>query len=294
MTKKILVTGTNGAFGGLFVRQLLTAGHEVAASMRDIAGRNKDAADALSAAGAIIVELDVTDDVSVTDGVRTVVEALGGLDVLINNVGGGAHGLLEAFEPEQLQRLFDINVVGVHRVTRAVLPTLRAQGSGLIVNLSSLLGRVVLPFYGPYTVTKFALEAMTETYRAELSGFGVDVALIEPGGYATSFIGSTTHAQDTQRLQDLSEFAAAAAMSYANYEKSLAANSAQDPKRVAEAMVELIAKPAGQRPFRTVVDFMGMAEPISGYNEASAGLTRGLYENIGIAHMLSPNIEAKG
>ena len=190
MANKILITGSNGGFGKLTVETLLKAGHHVAASMRGIDGKNKDAANALRASGAVVVEIDVTSDESVNKGVKEAIDQLDGLDVVINNAGVGVSGMQEHFTIDDWQKLFDVNVYGVQRINRAVLPHLRNQGSGLIIYISSLLGRMALPFYGPYNASKWALEALAENYRIELSGFGIENVIVEPGGFETTFFGN--------------------------------------------------------------------------------------------------------
>lgn len=182
MTSKILVTGASGGFGQRTVLTLLQHGHAVAASMRDIAGKNAAMAAELRRAGATVVDMDVTDDASVDAGVKMATQALGDIDAVVNNAGVGVLGVQETFTPEDWKRLFDVNVFGVQRVNRAVLPAMRERGSGLLLQISSLLGRIAIPFYGPYNASKWAVEAMAENYRVELSGFGVDVAIIERTG----------------------------------------------------------------------------------------------------------------
>ena len=172
MTKNVFFTGANGGFGLLTTLSLLGAGHTVVASMRNTDTRNLDAADELRAAGAHVVELDVTDDVSVEEAVANAVEFAGSLDAVINNAGVGSIGLLETFTPADWQAIFDINVFGVQRVNRAALPFMREQGSGLLVVVSSVVGRMALPFFGPYNAAKFAVEGLAETYRSELSALG--------------------------------------------------------------------------------------------------------------------------
>lgn len=285
MSQKILITGGNGEFGRLAVNKLLAAGHSVVATMRDPKGRNKEPADTLIAAGANVVDIDVTDEANIENGVVDAIETLGGLDVLINNAGTGAHGLLEGFSGDQMLRLSDVNVVGPHRMMRAVLPYMRDQSAGLILNVSSLLGRISLPFYGPYSATKFALETMTETYRAELSQFGVDVAIIEPGGFSTTFVGNLVRPNDTARLSGYGAFAYVPAMSLQSFHDKLDANPLQDPVKVAEAMVMVIATPAGQRDFRTIVDFMGMADTVGVHNAGTLEMTNGMHTAFGIAHL---------
>jgi NAD(P)-dependent dehydrogenase (short-subunit alcohol dehydrogenase family) len=286
MAKKILITGASSGFGQLTTRALLARGHTVVASMRDIAGRNKPAADALTAAGAHIVDIDVTDDRSVTAGVHEAIELAGGMDVLINNAGIGVLGLQEAFTPEDWQRLFDINVFGVQRMNRAILPHFREQHSGLLLHVSSVLGRMTIPFYGPYNASKWALEALAENYRTELSAFGVDACLVEPGGFPTTFIDRLMKPGDTSRESGYGDMAQAPAAALTNFEQALEANKQQDPQLVADAIVRLVETPAGQRPFRTVVDKLGMGDPIEGYNDHLAKVTDGVYNAFGMADML--------
>ncbi|MBL8510924.1 MAG: SDR family oxidoreductase, partial [Betaproteobacteria bacterium] len=188
MSQTVLITGVSGGFGRLTALTLLSQGHRVIGTLRDPQGRNAQHVQSLQAAGAVIVEMDVAHDQSVEAGVSKALEVSGGkIDVVINNAGLGVHGLQECFTGQDWQRLFDINVFGVARVNRAVLPTMRRQGAGLLIHVSSLLGRIVIPFYGPYNASKWALEAMAENYRAELAPFGIDSVVVEPGGYNTEF-----------------------------------------------------------------------------------------------------------
>ncbi len=286
VSQRILITGANGGFGELTTRALLEAGHTVAASMRDPDGRNQSAAEALQAAGAHIVDIDVTSGDSVKSGVQAAIESAGGLDVLINNAGVGVMGLQENYTASDMQRLFDINVFGVQRMNRAVLPLFRKQASGLLLHVSSLLGRITIPFYGPYNSSKWALEALAENYRTELSAFGVDSCLVEPGGFPTSFVDRLMRPSDTTRDTEYGEFAEAPAAALAGFEAALAANPAQDPAIVAEAIVAVVETPAGERPFRTVVDKMGMGEPIEAYNQHLAEVTTGIYTAFGTSDML--------
>ncbi|MEM6897263.1 MAG: SDR family oxidoreductase, partial [Pseudomonadota bacterium] len=244
----ILITGASGGFGKLTVTDLVKAGHRVVGSMRDIAGRNAAAAAEFKAMGVDVVEIDVTDDASVEAGVAKAADILGQVDTLINNAGIGAHGLQENFSADDFRRLFEINVFGVQRMIRAVLPAMRARGDGLVLNISSLLGRVALPFYGPYNASKWALEAMSENYRAELSAFGVDVALVEPGGFPTRFIDNLMQPSSRDRDPSYAEMAEAPKASLEGFEGFLAANPQQNPQLVADAVVAVIGARPGTRP----------------------------------------------
>lgn len=286
MGKKILITGANGAFGLLTAQALLEAGHHVAATLREPQGRNASVTKTLRDAGAIVVEIDVTDDASVAQGTATAIEALNGLDVLINIAGTGTHGLTEGFSAEQMLSLFDINVVGVHRMIRGVLPTLRAQGAGLVINVSSLLGRLSLPFYGPYSATKWAVESLSDTYRAELSQYGVDFILVEPGGFATSWIDNLVLPQDRERLEQYGDFSHAPAQALKGYEALLATRPDQDPANVAKTILSLVQAPDGTRQARTTVDCLGMGEHVERMNETLAQVTAGIYQAFGTEDLL--------
>ena len=287
MTKKILITGASGGFGKLTVLTLLQKGHQVAASMRDINGKNKNVADELETAGEKIIEIEVTDDTSVTNGVKKAITDLGGLDVLINNAGMGVLGMQEFFTPTDFQKVFDINVFGVQRMNRAVVPYFREKKNGLIVYTSSLLGRIALPFYGAYQSSKWALEALAENYRVELSGFGIENCIVEPGGYPTAFSDNLLRPSDNSREVGYGDFAKVPEAALHNFENVLKNNPQQNPQKVADAFADLIEKPKGDKPFRTAVDFIGMADHIQKYNEHLEQIMTGLYTNFGTQGMLS-------
>ncbi len=291
MSKKILVTGAGSGFGKLIAETLVEKGHTVTATMRNVEGRNKAAAAALKGVGTRVVEIDVTDDKSVERGVEQARKEAGGLDVVINNAGIGVLGIQETFTPEDWKKVFEVNVFGVQRVNRAALPAMRQSGEGLLIHISSLLGRMTIPFYGPYNASKWALEALAENYRTELSGFGVEVCIVEPGGYATSFIDRLVRPSDTARAASFGPFAQAPQQSLENFEKALAANPQQDPRNVANAVAQLVDMPAGQRPFRTVVDKIGMGAAIEPYNEQLAKVTAHIYNAFGMSQLLALKVK---
>lgn len=292
MSQRILITGASSGFGLLSVNSLLQQGHQVVASLRDADGRNKEVADRLREAGAQIVEIDVTNDRSVEVGVAAALEIYGGIDVLINNAGVGVMGLQEMFTTEDFQKLFEINVFGVQRMIRAILPHFHERKSGLIIQVSSILGRMTIPFYGPYNASKWALEALSENYRTELSAFGIDVTIVEPGGFPTNFMDRLLQPSDTSRATYYGDMAEAPKQAAENFEQALASNPAQNPQNVADAIAGLVTTKAGERPFRTVVDKMGMGDQIEPYNEHLDKVTAGIYEAFGTADMLKLNASA--
>src|SRR5260370_10927420 len=133
--------------------------------MRGAQGKNREAAEALRKLGVKTVELDVSDDTSVEAGVKNVLAEAGQIDVLVNNAGIASAGVTEAFTTEQAKAIFDTNVIGLLRVTRAVLPSMRRQHDGLIINIGSILRRVTFPFVGIYVASQLALEALTHSLR---------------------------------------------------------------------------------------------------------------------------------
>lgn len=181
MPKNILITGGGGRFGRAAASALAEAGHRVFASMREPTGRNREQANALWAQGIDVLEMDVTDDVSVERGVRNILAKAGRIDVLVNNANVTAIGACDAFSADQARHLFDTNVVGAFRLSKASLPAMRRAQDGLIINIGSILGRISLPFIGLYGASKFAIEGFTDALRYEAAPFGIDVVLMQPG-----------------------------------------------------------------------------------------------------------------
>lgn len=286
---KIFITGIAGGFGRPAALALLAQGHDLAGSVRNRAGRNAAAVAELEAAGARIVEMDVTESASTDAGIAMAIAELGGLDVLFNNAGIGSYGIQELMSPEDMARVFDVNVMGVQRVMRAALPHLRAQGRGTVLYTSSLIGRITSPFYGTYSASKWALEAIVECYRTELSGFGIESCIIEPGAMPTAFFDAMVAPHDPQREASYGDFAQVPAMAAAGLAQMLQSAPSQRPERIAEAVVALLELPFGKKPFRTVVDHTGVGPQIELYNDVLHDVTRRVMTDFGIAHMLNLN-----
>jgi len=184
MAKTVLITGASSGIGEETVKALLAAGHTVYAGARRV-----DRMKGLAEAGARLLSLDVTDDASMTAAVQTVLREAGRIDVLINNAGYGSYGALEDVPPEEARRQFDVNLFGLARLTQLVLPAMRAQHSGRIVNVSSIAGKFGEAFGGWYHATKFAVEGLSDSLRMELHPFGIDVVVIQPGATHTEWSG---------------------------------------------------------------------------------------------------------
>ncbi|TLX74074.1 SDR family oxidoreductase [Labilibacter sediminis] len=286
MNQKVIITGASGGFGFLTCHSLVAKGHQVVGTMRSTKGKNEIVAQELNELGVHIVEMDVTDNESVNNGIAEVINHMHGLDVLINNAGVGVLGMQEHYTAEDMQRIFDVNVFGVQRVTRAVLPHLRKQHYGILVFISDLLGRITLPFYGIYNSSKWALEALAENYRTELSRFGIESCIVEPGGYATTFVDNLVQPSDNSRNKEYGRFMHMPKTMFESFEQSIENNIGQKPQKVAEAIADLLDKPYAEKPLRTVVDYMGMADYIEDYNKKLNKITRSIYSAYNMEEML--------
>lgn len=283
----VLITGSSSGFGSRTAQELTARGHRVYASMRHAGSANAAAAHQLETwaegqAGALhVLDLDVTDEGSVAAAVQSLIGQAGGIDVVVNNAGAGAFGLNEAFTLAQVQELFDVNVFGALRVNRAVLPCMRSQGSGLLVHVSSLFGRLVFPFHGLYAATKFALEALAESFHYELREMGVESVLVEPAAYPTGFLERTRQPLDEERRTAYGPVAERAAAFAGGVEHWLESPGAPDPREVAEAIAGLIETPPGRRPLRTAVG-LG-SEGVRQLNEITDAFQSKMMQAFGLA-----------
>ena len=291
-TKKvILVTGSSSGFGRLTVESLARQGHHVYASMRDINGRNAEASDQIRELAerenlAInLVELDVTDDVSVDEAVIEIIDRSGRVDVLVNNAGFGYMGPTETFTLEQIQQQFDTNFFGVARMNRAVLPYMRRQGSGLLMHVSSIAGRLTMPFMGIYSASKFAVESLAEAYRYELSSLGIDSVIVEPGAFPTSIFAKIGQPSDHSRLAEYGDLAKIPQQMGAGFEEMFSGDTAPDPQEVADAIAKLVATPAGQRPLRTLVG--QDAQAATALNQVAEQAQEVLMGMLGLSYLMS-------
>ncbi|MEU7872521.1 SDR family oxidoreductase [Dactylosporangium sp. NPDC049140] len=248
----VLITGASSGFGNLTALALVHSGHVVYAGMRAATGRNAQAAAAFEHA----VDLDVQDQASVDAAVAQIMREQGRIDVVVHNAGHMVLGPAEAFTPEQIAELYDVNVVSTQRVNRAVLPILRAQGSGhlLWVGSSSTRGGHP-PFLAPYFAAKAGMDALAESYAAELVRFGIGTTIVVPGAYPSGtnhFAHAGTPADSARAAEyDPRYGEIRAAMAPALAAIFPAGRTADE---VAEAIVRVVDLPAGERPFRVHVD----------------------------------------
>ncbi len=270
--KSILITGCSSGFGYAGALHYARAGAKVIASMRGLARPEADQlkAEALQEKLDIsIIEIDVTSDEQVIKGVAEAERIAGGaLDVLVNNAGVGYAGPIELQDMEATKLIFDTNVYGPHRMARAVLPGMRKAKRGLIFNISSQLGRVIVPSAGHYSPSKFALEAMSEGMAYELVPHGVEVCVIQPGGYPTKvWVNRNVLAKQLKDRLSPDEAAAYPALVSRMGLEDGSGRSA-DPMDVPRAIAEIAAMPAGTRPLRRAVHPGG--KPQEAINKVSA------------------------
>jgi len=282
MSKRILITGASSGFGRDTAETLHRAGHTVYASLRDAQGKNRAAAEALRELGIKTVELDVLDDASVEAGVENVLAEAGKIDVLVNNAGIASIGVTEAFSAEQAKVIFDTNVIGLLRVTRAVLPSMRQQHDGLIINIGSILGRVTFPFVGIYGASKFAVEALTDSLRYEVSQLGVEVVAVQPSGYPTNFFTNMQTPAGTEVTKSYGEVGHIPDAMVKSLTSTFEGNDAPNPHEVAEAIAKLVGQPKGTRAARTVV---GASYGSDKANDDVAPVQAQVVEALGLSHL---------
>ena len=289
MTRDILITGCSTGFGFDAARHFAKKGQRVYATMRNIHGKNQATAEALTAfaktegLNVTVLEMDVTSD----DSVNAAVARIPNVDVLINNAGVGFGGPVESFTSDQILGQLDVNIVGTIRVARAVLPGMRARKSGLIIQVSSTAGRAAFPGFGVYHASKWGLEGISEAMRYELGPLGVDVVVVEPGPFSTSFFENLVGGLDDDRAAAYGHVAGFGEgfreMVMSAFEDGAAPT---DPMIVVEAFERLIETPSGERPFRTIA---GMDFGLQAVNDAVDPIRRQALKMMGITDWDGPS-----
>ncbi len=255
MSKKVVfITGTNSGFGWLTAHSVAASGHQVYAAMRDTTGKNAEKAKTLSAQENItVLDVTITDDENVKQAVEQIIAREGKIDVIVNNAGFSINGVAESFTTADVQSLFDVNVIAPWRLMKQVLPSMRQQQEGLIINVTSGFGRFSFPFAVMYGASKFGLEGLSEGLHYELRPLGIDVAIVEPGAFPTEMQQKINVASDASVLEG---YQAIAEMPNKMVEAlgQLMQTVKPNPQDVADAIVKLIDTEKGKRPLRTVVD----------------------------------------
>src|SRR5258708_340514 len=272
MGATILVTGSSTGFGRLTVETLARQGYTVFAGIRDISGKNQPVRDELRALAENehleldVVELDVSNDPSVDAAVQHIVAATRPPAAAVKTPGVSSSRPPPAPLRAQAPAFLTPTVLGVRRVNRAVRPQMRARGSGLLLQIGSISGRIGLPFLGLYGATKFTLEGLSESYRYELAPFGIDAAILEPGTYPTTISVNRQVAADAERLALYQ--AGLDAFTAPFYGENRSATP-PDPQEVADVVARVIAQPAGKRPLRTIVATVAQRQAPQALNDAA-------------------------
>ena len=253
--KNVIITGSSSGFGLKAAKDFADKGNKVFATMRKSDGKNAEKKAELEghSSNIKVLEMDVTDDASVKNAINAVLAETNNIDILINNAGIMYLGITEAFSVEQAKFQMETNYFGAIRVMQAVLPNMRKSGSGLIINTSSLVGRMSPPFFGTYTATKHALEGYSQALRYEVSPFGVDIVLVEPGPFGTGLLASGQAPAHSEVLETYGELAGVPTAMGENFAQMLQSEEAPDPQWVVDAYLKLAEMPTGKRPTRTVV-----------------------------------------
>ncbi|MBA4153499.1 SDR family oxidoreductase [Flavobacterium sp.] len=266
--KKILITGCSSGFGFQAAKYLAEKGHHVYATMRNTNSSNKEAAENLKKYAAEknlkieVIDLDVTSD----ESVKAAMTKIPTVDVLINNAGRGFGGPLEAFSSAECLAQLDLNIVGNIRMAKAVLPGMRANKSGLIIQLSSIAGRLAVPGFGIYHASKWAVEGLSESLRYELGPLGIDVAIVQPGPFETSFFPNIIPGHDDEVANAYPHVNGFSEGFGSNVHSAFAdENAPTDPMIVVKTFEKLIDTPAGKRPLRNVA---GLDFGVLAINEA--------------------------
>ena len=298
MSKQVIVvTGASSGFGAMSARALAKAGHTVYAGIRATTTRNARAVADVAAfakennADLRSVELDVTDDASIAQAVETIVAENGRLDVIVHNAGHMSFGPAEAFTPDQYAELFDINVLSTQRLNRAALPQLRKQGRGLIVWVSSSSTRGgTPPFLAPYFAAKAAMDSLAVSYASELTRWGIETSIIVPGAFTkgTNHFAHSGSPADAARAAEYLEGPYKGISDKALQGLAALEPADVDPQEVAHAIVDVVGKPFGKRPFRVHIDpSQDGAEIVNGVADR---VRAELFYRVGLEDLLKPAV----
>lgn len=271
MSKTIFITGTSTGFGKLMTITLSEAGHTVIAGMRGTKDKNETVAKELSGLPNVdVIDIDVTNDVSVKEAFENTLAKHGKIDVLVNNAGLAGFGLVEAYSIDQIKKFFEVNFYGVIRTYQAVLPGMRKAKSGLIINLTSGASGHAMPFMGPYLASKFSVEAITEAIQDELSQFNIENVTIQPGVYPTEMNSGSKAGVQADKPEIMKEYDPVATEMFNNIGAGLFGKMAEfnmDPQVIADGVLKLINMEEGTRPLRYPLDAIAEGTDIEFINK---------------------------
>ncbi len=288
--KNAVITGSSNGFGKLTALTLARKGYKVWATMRNADGKNLESKQELLTTARAeglaleVLELDVTNEASVASAISTIAQTDGHIDVLVNNAGVMYVGITEAYSLEQVKDQFDVNFFGIIRTTKAVLPYMREAKNGLIINVSSLAGRLSFPYFGVYCASKYAVEAYSQSLRYELAPFGIEVSVNEPGPFGTGLLYSGPQEADSQALSGYGDFKEVPQAMLKNFEGFFATEEAPAPQLVADDIVKVVEMEKGSRPDRVV---SGIDYGVRDYNDKVGPIQESLIkDSLQMGHLL--------
>ncbi|WP_330443350.1 SDR family oxidoreductase [Flavobacterium sp. C4GT6] len=270
MSKVIFITGTSSGFGKLTTITLSKAGHTVIAGMRGISDKNKETAKELSALPNVdVVEIDVTNDTSVSNAFQQSLSKYGKIDVLVNNAGVTGFGLLEATSIDQIRKMFEVNFYGVIRTYQAVLPSMRKEKNGLIINITSGASAHTLPFMIPYLASKFGVESIAEGLQAELAQFNIENVTIQPGVYPTEMNNGSKPGIGADKPEVAAAYDPVATEMFNAIGSGLFGKMQEfdmNPQTIADGILNLVSMQEGTRPLRYPLDAIAQGTDIEFIN----------------------------
>ncbi|MBW1296275.1 SDR family oxidoreductase [Aquimarina litoralis] len=289
--KTVVITGSSSGFGYLTTLTLARKGYHVWATMRNTNTKNASKKDELLDIAKkenlkiSVIDMDVNSDDSVTKAIDTIVKTDGKIDHLINNAGYMFVGITEAYSIQQAKDQFETNFFGILRTTKAVLPYMRKQGEGLIVNVTSLAGRLSFPYFGIYCASKHAVEAYSQAMRYELAPFGIEVSIVEPGPFGTNLLFTGPKEEDQQVFNAYGEHKEVPHAMLKNFEGFYQTDEAPSPQLVADNITDLVETTKGNRPERIV---SGIDYGVIDYNTKVAPIQESLIkEALQMEHLLT-------
>ncbi|WP_298423597.1 SDR family oxidoreductase [uncultured Kordia sp.] len=256
--KNVVITGSSSGFGYLASLTLARKGYKVWATMRNSESKNLEKKKELLQIAQqenlhiAVVDMDVNSDTSVAAAIQTIVDVDGKVDHLVNNAGYMFVGITEAYSIQQAKDQFETNFFGILRTTKAVAPHMRAQKEGLIINVTSLAGRLSFPYFGIYCASKHAVEAYSQALRYELAPFGVEVSVVEPGPFGTNLLFTGPKEADQQVFEAYGDYKETPHAMLKNFEGFYESENALDPQLVADDITQLIEAAHGTRTERVV------------------------------------------
>ena len=291
--ENVIITGASSGFGRLSAITLAKKGFKVWATMRNIDDQNKEKKEELLSIAKgenlsiEVINLDVTDQESVDKAIKTVIDADGKIDTLVNNAGLMYVGIAEAYSMEQVKYQFDVNFYGVLRTVNAVLPHMRKKKNGLIINVTSVAGRLNFPHFSIYGASKHALESYSESLSYEVAPFGVEVKIVEPGPFGgTNLLYSGPKEANTEIFNDYGEHKNTPKTILNNLNDFYKSDDALDPQIVADAIAKLIKTPKGEKDMRVV---SGLDYGTIDLNERLSKVQTKLVESLEMGHLLKVN-----